>query len=84
MSAASYEPYGDEDGGYCWATPMHGKAQHPAHLPYAVFLELEGGEFGEPEDTTDHIVWYPTREAALAALELARQRAGTTEGDGAV
>jgi len=67
------EPY-ESGGAWCWATPMHGKPRHPAHLPHDVFLELEGGEFCEPEDTTDHVYYYPTREAAVEALRAARAK----------
>jgi hypothetical protein len=74
VSEPNYEPY-ESDGVWCWATPMHGPPRCPSHLPYPWFLELPGGEFCEPEGTTDHVVYYPTREAALAALEAARRAA---------
>lgn len=75
MSEPNYEPYFDGEV-WCWATPMHGPARCPAHLPYPWFLELTGGEFCEPPDTTDHVYYYPSREEAMEALERAKAKAG--------
>lgn len=73
MSESKYEPY-NSGGVWCWTCATSPATRVTCRVPYRIFLELEGGEFGEP-DTGEKVRYYPTREAALAALEAAKRTA---------
>jgi ABC-type amino acid transport substrate-binding protein len=61
-----YEPVKSHGGTWFWVAAL------PHHLPAAVLDALEGGVPG----CTNDVRLYPTREAAVAALEAARAKAG--------